>query len=239
MMGYRHHVPIPFWELAHVYTISLGQQNDMHGEEWDSGPKQPVLGSVPPFWLGLFLDHQPWLVPPCWSLLSTQSRSQWVHPEVDLYAVFSLDSRQLWWPWQRSSAGAFKPFWTGQHPSVDGNLKYCLSRESQIEVLPWTCQGIRLQCRRPEFDPWIGKIIWRRVRQPPPVFLPGESHGQRNLSSYSPQDRRVGHKCSDWALTLLPYFPHIMRSILPPTAWDCPDQSTWASPGPFLMWLSL
>lgn len=65
MMGYRHHVPIPFWELAHVYTVSLEQQNDMHREEWDSGPKWPVLGSVPLFWLGLFLDHQPWLVPLC------------------------------------------------------------------------------------------------------------------------------------------------------------------------------
>ena len=28
---------------------------------------------------------------------------------------------------------------------------------------------------RPGFDPWIGKIPWRRTRQPIPVFLPGES----------------------------------------------------------------
>jgi len=26
-----------------------------------------------------------------------------------------------------------------------------------------------------EFDPWIGKILWRRAWQPTPVFLPGES----------------------------------------------------------------
>jgi len=25
-----------------------------------------------------------------------------------------------------------------------------------------------------EFDPWIGKIPWRRARQPTPVFLPGK-----------------------------------------------------------------
>ena len=31
------------------------------------------------------------------------------------------------------------------------------------------------------FDPWMGKIPWRRKWQPTPVFLPGESHGQRNL----------------------------------------------------------
>ena len=31
-----------------------------------------------------------------------------------------------------------------------------------------------------------GKIPWRRVRQPTPVFLPGDSHGQRSLAGYSP-----------------------------------------------------
>jgi len=33
------------------------------------------------------------------------------------------------------------------------------------------------QCRKSRFDPWVGKIPWRRKRQPTPVFLPGESHG--------------------------------------------------------------
>ena len=36
-----------------------------------------------------------------------------------------------------------------------------------------------------EFYTPIGKIIWRRARQPTPVFLPGESHGQRSLVGYS------------------------------------------------------
>ena len=36
------------------------------------------------------------------------------------------------------------------------------------------------------FDPWVGEIPWRRAWQPVPVFLAGESHGQRNLLSYSP-----------------------------------------------------
>ena len=33
--------------------------------------------------------------------------------------------------------------------------------------------------RRHWFDPWVRKILWRRKWQPIPVFLPGESHGQR------------------------------------------------------------
>ena len=32
----------------------------------------------------------------------------------------------------------------------------------------------------------MGKIPWRRARQPPPVFLPGSSQGQRSLADYSP-----------------------------------------------------
>ena len=36
------------------------------------------------------------------------------------------------------------------------------------------------------FDPWVGKIPWRKEWQPTPVFLPGESHGQRSLAGYSP-----------------------------------------------------
>ena len=34
------------------------------------------------------------------------------------------------------------------------------------------------------FDPWVWKILWRRAWQPIPVFLPGESHGQRSLAGY-------------------------------------------------------
>ena len=37
-----------------------------------------------------------------------------------------------------------------------------------------------------EFHLWVGKIPWRKAWQPTPVFLPGESHGQRSLAVYSP-----------------------------------------------------
>ena len=41
------------------------------------------------------------------------------------------------------------------------------------------------QCRRHGFNPWVGKIPWRRKWQPTPVFLSGKSHGQRSLMDYS------------------------------------------------------
>ena len=40
--------------------------------------------------------------------------------------------------------------------------------------------------KRCGFDLWIRKIPWSRKWQPAPVFLPGESRGQRNLQGYSP-----------------------------------------------------
>ena len=42
----------------------------------------------------------------------------------------------------------------------------------------------------PGFNPWVGKIPWRRKWQPTPVFLPGKSHGQKSLVSYSPWGRK-------------------------------------------------
>ena len=44
--------------------------------------------------------------------------------------------------------------------------------------------------QKPGWDPWIGKIPWRRKRQPTPVFLPGKFHGQRSLVGYSPWGRK-------------------------------------------------
>ena len=47
--------------------------------------------------------------------------------------------------------------------------------------------------KRLTFSPWVGKIPCRRAWQPTPLFLPGESHGQRSLVGYSPRS----HKESD------------------------------------------
>jgi len=43
---------------------------------------------------------------------------------------------------------------------------------------------------KPGFNPWIGKMPWRREWLPTPVFLPGEFHGQRSLAGYSPWGRK-------------------------------------------------
>ena len=45
------------------------------------------------------------------------------------------------------------------------------------------------QCRGPKrcgFNPWVGKILWRRAWQSTLVFLPGESNGQKSLEGNRP-----------------------------------------------------
>ena len=46
------------------------------------------------------------------------------------------------------------------------------------------------QSRKCRFDPWVGKIPWRRKWQHTPVFLPGKSHRQRSLVGYSPWSQK-------------------------------------------------
>ena len=58
-----------------------------------------------------------------------------------------------------------------------GFLRYVSSKEL-------TCQWGRH--KRQGFNLWVRKIPWKRAWKPTPVFLPGESHGQRSLVSYSP-----------------------------------------------------
>ena len=50
--------------------------------------------------------------------------------------------------------------------------------------------NICLQCKRHRLDLCVGQMLWRRAWQPAPVFLPGESHGQRSLAGYSPWGRK-------------------------------------------------
>ena len=69
--------------------------------------------------------------------------------------------------------------------SMNTGSKICLINTNSIpffflalklQAAVWTTP----QCRRLKrlgFDPWVGKIPWRRAWQPTPVFLPGESHG--------------------------------------------------------------
>ena len=69
-------------------------------------------------------------------------------------------------------------------------LKKEKNNKSHLLILPFTgsSDGKRVcpQCRRLRFNPWVGQIPWRRKWQATPIFSPGEFHGQRSLTGYSP-----------------------------------------------------
>ena len=101
--------------------------------------------------------------------------------------------------WRQEEKGMTEDEMVGWHQWVDrhdveqapgvgdgqGSLAWCSPWGSQRVRRYWTTeQNWIWQCRRHKrygFSPWFGKIPWWRPWQPTPVFLPGESHGQRTL----------------------------------------------------------
>ena len=81
-----------------------------------------------------------------------------------------------------------------------------LSYSSALSGLPWWIRQYRicLQCWRPRFDAWDGKIPWKGEWLPTPGFFSGEFRGQRSLSGLqSTVSQRVGH---DWTNTFTDTF---------------------------------
>ena len=96
------------------------------------------------------------------------------------------------WSWQPHSHGYGLNWadWAGKVGLGGWGFSSCspsFSRNpDQLSGFPGGASGKEstCQCRRHKrhgFDPWVRKIPWRRAWQPTPVFLPGESHGQRSL----------------------------------------------------------
>ena len=65
-------------------------------------------------------------------------------------------------------------------------LRYLINGASGKEP---TCPCQKRKWRA--FNPWVGKIPWRRAWLPTPVFLPEECHGQRSLAGYNLWGRKV------------------------------------------------
>ena len=69
-------------------------------------------------------------------------------------------------------------------------------------------------------DPWVRKITWRRKWQPTPVFLPGESHGQRSLAGYSPWGRKESDRTERLIHPLsffnIEYSPFLAKDLISP-----------------------
>ena len=99
-------------------------------------------------------------------------------------------------------------------------------------------------------DLWVRKIPWRRKRQPTPVILPGEFHGQRSQAGYSPwgcKESGMTEKLSLSLTTILWCFnalfsacvlscfspvlscslqPYVLQSSRLLCPWNCPGKNT-------------
>ena len=73
----------------------------------------------------------------------------------------------------------------------------------------WTAKNLPAM-QETQFDPSVGKIPWRKGMATPPVFLPGESYGQRNLVGYSPwvcKESDTTQRLSTHKMRLVPLIP--------------------------------
>ena len=104
---------------------------------------------------------------------------------------------------------------------------------------------IHLSCRRPRFNSWVGKILWRRDRLPTPVFLgfPGGSAGKESLAMWESWVRSLGwEEGKGWRRERLPtpiFWPGEFHGLYGP--WDPKELDTakWLSlslPDPMEIW---
>ena len=116
------------------------------------------------------------------------------------------------------------------------------SPASQEDSLCLRHQGsLCLQCRRPGFNPWIGKILWRREWQLTPVFLPGEHHGEklqfmglqrvRHKEATNTQNSQLLTHFIDWGSQLWEDGPLLASISCEVTRGSAPGQDPVGKPG--------
>ena len=168
----------------------------------------PQLQATEAFLSPLFFVSREKLQPP----FSPDSKKQ--------MQTFAHQGREGIWKQGRSSQGPSVV--TGQGPGSPRETHMTASLSSSAERKPHQMEGgseeaLFISERRPQSGnlqkgcpgdsdgkesafnvgdlssiPGLGRFPWRRAWQPTPVFLPGESHGQRSLGLQPMGSRRVG-----------------------------------------------
>ena len=92
----------------------------------------------------------------------------------NLHLCVSCTGRRILYHWDTWDFTFFQIKFPGSGRSAGGRVGYPL----QYSWASFVAQLVKilLQCGRPGFDPWVGKIPWRRERLPTPVFWPGKFH---------------------------------------------------------------
>ena len=118
--------------------------------------------------------------------------SSWKKPSSSDSVDRDTCSESLWWPRLSGDRGCPGLSWLDVPvPSkglvmatvIQQTKRHIYSGLKHLVVKGPTCQS---RCKRHRFDPWVGKIPWRREWLPTAVSMPGESHGRRSLVGYRP-----------------------------------------------------
>ena len=125
---------------------------------------------------------------------------------AELGGLPSVGSHRVGHDWSNLAAAAYTYIYMYTYMATCISLKVFYHRASLVSQ----CKEPACQCWRSlGFSGWVEEMSWRRKWQPTPVFLPGESHGQRSLEGFSPQDwKRVGHDLA----TKQPQFYHKLEN---------------------------
>ena len=119
-----------------------------------------------------------------------------LHEEVgrqDWKWSFTLDLGLPWvlgqggWMLLHWNLGATNDFWEQSFVSFVLHGAWVTETWKIVAGLPWWLRQWRIcpQCRRLGFDPWLGQSPGEGNGCSTPVFLPGESRGQRSLVGYT------------------------------------------------------
>ena len=103
--------------------------------------------------------------------------------------LLTKKEQEMWELWKTKEAHLILNI--QEHLSSTSQEECCIffhiPNSLQIVSTWWlSCKEFTSQCKRHGFNPWVGKIPWRKKWQYIPVFLPGKSHWQRSLGGYSP-----------------------------------------------------
>ena len=129
---------------------------------------------------------------------------------VFIHSTWPLHNTEIRIKWCFSFSWGTLPFYSSPISVVSPPQSLCwfLFLNSFMSLaISW---GSSSTCFSLFFFCWSKLFIWTRKWQPTPVFLPGKSHGQRNLTGYSPW----GHKESDTTVWLTQQFILIVKCYL-------------------------
>ena len=158
------------------YDVNMGKMNSAE-EEWQKFPWRNSMHTGLGVWMYLWQAIAP----------KINSRRSSIYLFHRHYSLLRITQALCWVQGQKAKRW---PSIYCAHECWGDHCNFCVCVCSCVDF-PGGTSGKEpaCQCRRRErrgFDPWVRKIPWKREWQPTKVFLPGESHEQRNLAGYGP-----------------------------------------------------